>query len=390
MILHIDMDAFYASVEERDRPELRGKPVIVGGSHERRGVVSAANYVAREFGVHSAMPAGTAKRLCPNGIFLPTRMDHYAGVSKQIREIFLRFTPLVEPLSLDEAFLDVEGSTRLFGTAVEIGRQIKSAISSELNLVASVGVAPNKFLAKIASDLEKPDGFVVVESDRVQEFLDPLAVGRLWGVGKVAARVFKRIGIQRIGQLRKLDVKLLTENFGRSGEHLWNLAHGIDNRQVVPDHVAKSISHETTFAVDVESMEVLRACLRELTEQVARRLRRNKLRGRTVQLKVRYADFQTHTRSQSLTVPTNTSDEIWQSAAELLATKLPPRDLSVRLLGVSVTGIISGGQSQQLLFDSEQRSKQVALDSVTDKIKDRFGTSAVGRATNIPPDDHVE
>jgi DNA polymerase-4 len=202
MILHADMDAFYASVEERDCPELVGKPVIVGGSPEKRGVVSAANYVARRYGIHSAMAAITARRLCPQGIFLPPRIDYYAEVSSQIREIFERFTPLVEPLSLDEAFLDVTGSEHLFGSAVEIGKKLKQMIRQEIRLVVSVGVAPNKFLAKIASDLKKPDALVVVEPGKVQEFLDPLPVERLWGVGKQGSKVFQRLGIRTIGQFR--------------------------------------------------------------------------------------------------------------------------------------------------------------------------------------------
>ena len=209
MILHIDMDAYYASVEERDRPELVGKPVIVGGSPEKRGVVSAANYVARKYGVHSAMPSATAHRLCPHGVYLPPRIDYYAEISRQIRDIFQRFTPLVEPLSLDEAFLDVTGSEDLFGPAVDIGRQIKQAIRQEVRLVASVGVAPNKFLAKIASDLKKPDALVVVEPDKVQEFLDPLPVERLWGVGKQSSKVFQRLGIRTIGQLRQCPLDVL-------------------------------------------------------------------------------------------------------------------------------------------------------------------------------------
>jgi len=204
MILHCDMDAFYASVEERDQPELVGRPVIVGGSAEQRGVVCAANYVARRYGIHSAMPAATARRLCPQGIFLFPRISHYAEVSQQLREIFERFTPLVEPLSLDEAFLDVTGSEHLFGSAVEIGKKIKQLVREEAQLVISVGVAPNKFLAIIASDLDKPDGFVVVEPERVQEFLDPLPIERLWGVGKQSSKVFQRLGIRTIGQYRLL------------------------------------------------------------------------------------------------------------------------------------------------------------------------------------------
>jgi nucleotidyltransferase/DNA polymerase involved in DNA repair len=235
LILHIDMDAFYASVEERDRPELAGQPVIVGGTPEGRGVVAAANYEVRKYGVHSAMPAATAKRLCPQAVFLRPRMDYYAEVSKQIRAIFGRYTPLVEPLSLDEAFLDVTGTEGLFGPPAELGRQIKREIRDELRLTASAGVARNKFLAKIASDLDKPDGFVVVEPGREQEFLDPLPIGRLWGVGRATGGKLEKLGVQTIGQLRQLSSELLTEQFGKHGGHLWQLAHCIDDRKVVPD-----------------------------------------------------------------------------------------------------------------------------------------------------------
>ena len=316
MIIHCDMDAFYASVEERERPELVGKPVIVGGTPEKRGVVSAANYVARQYGVHSAMPAVTARRLCLHGIYLPPRIDYYAEVSRQIRDVFERFTPLVEPLSLDEAFLDVTGSEGLFGPAVEIGRKIKQAIRQELRLVASVGVAPNKFLAKIASDLKKPDALVVVEPDKVQEFLDPLPVERLWGVGKQSSKVFQRLGIRTIGQLRQWPLDVLQARFGTSGEHLWNLAHGLDDRAVVPEREAKSISHETTFERDIADMDVLRAWLVDLTEQVGCRLRRHGLRGQTVQLKVRFADFSLITRSCTLPEPTNITRDLWRAADE--------------------------------------------------------------------------
>ena len=255
------MDAFYASVEELDRPELVGKPVIVAGDPKSRGVVSAANYVARTFGVHSAMPSATAHRLCPHGVFLPGRMDRYVDVSHEIHEIFYRYTPLVEPLSLDEAFLDVSGSTGLFGPAEQIGRRIKAEIRDELHLTASVGVAPNKFLAKIASDLEKPDGFVLVDENNVQAFLDPLPVSRIWGVGRVSNQALERLGIRTVAQLRAASPHLLRDKFGSMGEQLWQLAHGIDDRSVVPDHEAKSISHETTFATDIAGMETLQACL---------------------------------------------------------------------------------------------------------------------------------
>ncbi len=379
MILHIDMDAFYASVEERDRPELVGKPVIVGGSPEKRGVVSAANYVARRYGVHSAMPAVTAHRLCPQGIFLSPRMDYYVEVSCQIREIFERFTPLVEPLSLDEAFLDVTGSEHLFGPATEIGRKIKHTIRQEVRLVASVGVAPNKFLAKIASDLKKPDGFVVVEPEQVQEFLDPLPVERLWGVGRQSSRVFERLGIRTIGQLRQYPMEVLQSRFGISGEHLWQLAHGIDDRKVVPEREAKSISNETTFEKDIDDLDFLRAWLVELTEQVGWRLRRNGLRCRTVQLKVRFADFSTITRSQTLAEPTAITRELWNAADEILCRKLPAGHLPVRLLGMGASSIDDSGVVQGMLFDQEDRKKQARLDTVADEVKKRFGTEAIRR-----------
>ena len=266
---------FYASIEERDQAALVGKPVIVGGTPEGRGVVAAANYVARQYGIHSAMPAVIAWRLCPQAICLPVRMDYYAQVSRQIQEIFQRYTSLLEPLSLDEAFLDVTGSEHLFGSAAGIGRKIKQDIRQELHLVASVGVAPVKFVAKIASDLEKPDGFVVVEAGRVQEFLDPLPVGRLWGIGRVSGEVFRKLGIRTIGELRRLPREVLADHFGKSGEHVWRLAQGIDDRQVVPDHQAKAISNETTFAENIADPEVLRTWLLELTDQVARRLRQH-------------------------------------------------------------------------------------------------------------------
>ncbi|MBN2473287.1 MAG: DNA polymerase IV [Pirellulales bacterium] len=380
MILHIDMDAFYASVEELDRPELAGRPVIVGGDPDARGVVSAANYAARRFGVHSAMPSATARRNCPQAVFIRPRLDRYAEVSRRIRGIFERYTPLVEPLSLDEAFLDVRGSVGLFGLPAEIGRKIKTEIRDELRLVASVGVAPNKFLAKIASDLNKPDGFVVVQPDRAQEFLDPLPVGRLWGVGKVADRSLQKLGVRTVGQLRRLPIDVLRARFGSAGRHLWQLAHGLDDRTVVPDHQAKSISHETTFAIDVADREVLRAWLLELTGQVARRLRRHGLRGRTVQLKVRFADFRTITRSQTLGEPTHATDELWQAAVEMLTSRLPAAHPPVRLLGMGVSGLDGSGETQRPLFDVAGQRRQTQLDAVTDAIQDRYGRSAIGRA----------
>ncbi len=379
MILHVDMDAFYASVEERDDPSLAAKAVIVGGTAEGRGVVAAANYEARKFGVHSAMSAARAVRLCPHATFLRPRMDRYTEISRQVRSIFEEFTPLVEPLSLDEAFLDATGSEPLFGSSAEIGRQIKNRIRTDLHLVASVGVAPNKFLAKIASDLRKPDGFVFVEQAAVQEFLDPLPVGRIWGVGKVTGQVFDRLGIRTIGELRQLSLESLHQLFGSSGEHYWRLSRGLDERKVVPDREAKSISHETTFAEDIADSDELQAWLVELVEQVARRLRRHELKGRTVELKVRFADFHTITRSATLAEPTNITQELLVAGTELLRTKLPAGHSSIRLLGFGVKGFDDSGCSQRQLFDEPNRERQRQLDEVADQIAGKFGNAAICR-----------
>ncbi len=383
-ILHVDMDAFYASVEQRDHPELRGKPVIVGGSAERRGVVSAASYEARRFGVHSAMPTATARRLCPEGIFLPVRMGHYAQISRQIREILLSFTPLVEPLSLDEAFLDVHGCEGLFGPAPDIARQIKDRIKAETGLVASVGVAPNKFLAKLAGDLGKPDGLVVLPADRVGAFLAPLPVGRLWGVGAKAEKRLHALGVRTVGQLAALPERVLAGPFGEAGRHLWELAHGRDDRPVVPDREAKSISNETTFARDLDDLDTLRGVLLELVEQVAGRLRQHRLRARTIDLKVRSSDFRTRNRSLSLDEPSDVTDEIWRAACALFERALTPDVLPIRLLGVGATKLTGETAVQGLLFD-DGRPKQRAVDKAVDAIRRQFGGAAIRRGSRIEP-----
>jgi DNA polymerase-4 len=386
MILHVDMDCFYAAIETRDDPSLVGRPVIVGGTAEGRGVVAAANYEARKFGVHSAMASVTAHRHCPHAVVIRPRIGYYAEVSQQIREIFEQFTPIIEPLSLDEAFLDATGSESLFGPTAEIGRQIKGRIRDELRLVASVGVAPNKFLAKIASDLKKPAGFVVVEPGDVQAFLDPLPVGRIWGVGKVTGKVFERLGIRTIGQLRNLSLETLREYFGTSAEHYWQLARGIDKRPVVPDREAKSISHETTFAEDIADLDVLRAWLVDLVEQVARRLRQHDLRGRTVDLKVRFADFTTISRSATLREPTHATQELLDAGLALLNCRLPPRHLPVRLLGFGVSHLDDSGRTQQHLFEQPDHERRRELDSVADQIAERFGKRAIRRGAGLLPD----
>jgi DNA polymerase-4 len=386
-ILHVDMDAFYASVEQRDRPELRGLPVIVGGSAEGRGVVCAASYEARKFGVHSAMPAVTARRLCPQGIFLPPRMDHYARIARHIRQIFLSFTPLVEPLSLDEAFLDVKGCEGLFGPAVDIARQVKRRIRDETGLIASVGVAANKFLAKLATDLGKPDGLVVVEPERVHEVLAPLPVGRLWGVGAKGEKRLHSLGLHTIGQLAALPEKLVVDQLGDSGRHIWQLAHGWDDRPVVPDEEAKSVSTETTFARDIGDREVLRGWLLELVEQLGIRLRQHGLCTRTIDLKVRTSEFRTYLRSLTLPEATDITTLIWQAAVRLFEQRVPDDWLPLRLLGVGASGLVRSGSVQKQLFDQEWCDRQRALDQAVDGIRRQFGTGAIRRAGAVerPP-----
>ncbi len=381
------MDAFFASVEIREQPGLKGRPVVVGGSAAGRGVVAAASYEARRFGIHSAMPMSRAQRLCPELVRLPVRMELYVAVSRQIRAIFERYTPLYEPLSLDEAFLDISASLSLFGPAREIARRIKRDIAEELSLVASVGLAPSKFVAKIASDLDKPDGFVVVEPDAVQAFLDPLPASRVWGVGKATNAVLERYGITTIARLRQQPQDWLQDRFGKFGLRLWELAHGIDTRPVVNDSQARSISNETTFAVDIRDQEVLRAWLMTLTEQVARRLRSQQYAGRTVQLKLRFADFKTVTRSHTLSKATHCTDEIWHLARNLLSEALQASPAPVRLIGVGVSNFATpdSGPLQQDLFAPALSERQKRIDRLSDEIQSRFGLDSLKRGTGLKP-----
>ena len=308
-IIHVDMDAFYASIEQRDNPNLVGKAVIVGGDPEGRGVVSAASYKAREYGVHSAMPMSRAIRLCPNAVILPVRMDRYIELSQQIHAIFESFTPTVEPVSIDEAFLDVTSCIRLFGSAETIGNNIKTSIRDNLGLTASVGIAPNKFLAKVASDLEKPDGFVIITEENKQNILDPLLVSRIWGVGKVTAKALQSQGIETVFQLRHTSSRSLQSILGNQTHHILDLAQGIDEREVEPISQTKSISSEHTFAADVDDQEVLLSILMTQVEEVAGRLRSKNLTAKTITLKLRYGDFKTITRSNTFALPTNSTPD---------------------------------------------------------------------------------
>ena len=378
-IIHADMDAFYASVEQKDNPALAGKPVIVGGAAESRGVVSAASYEARQFGVHSAMPTARAQRLCPHGVFLPVRMARYQVVSRQIRGLFECYTPLVEPLSLDEAFLDVTGSVRLFGPAAEIGRKLKAEVRQKTGLTVSIGVAPNKFLAKLASDYGKPDGFVEVTDEAKLAFLEPLEVTRLWGVGGATARVLRECGVRTIGHLREVPLDLLERKLGTSAETLLDLASGEDDREVVPDAEAKSIGSESTFPVDVSDIYALETMALEHAETVASRLRACGLRARTVHLKVRFSDFKLTTRSATLDEATDRTDLIAGAAADLLRRHERTRRRSVRLIGVSASQLTSCGEHQLRLFGPDDDQRQRRLDQAVDTIREKLGEHSIKR-----------
>lgn len=381
--LHVDMDAFYAAVEQRDHPELRGKPIAVGGSKTGRGVVSTASYEARRFGVHSAMPGRRAAEFCPELIFVRGRMSHYAAIGKQLREIFHRYTPLVQPLSLDEAFLDVGGSLKLWGDAETIGRAIKHDIKKELQLTASVGIAPRKFAAKIASDYDKPDGFVVIGEDELIAFLDPLPIERLWGVGRVGHAKLLNMGIRRVGDIRRQDPDALKRRLGNWGDHLWKLAHGIDPRTVVVDHEAKQISHERTFHEDVTDPEMLRAVVSHLGEQVGMRLRRNARKCNTITLKYRREDFRTFNRSRTIETPTHCSRDLIEVAQSLLDEMRERQPRPVRLIGVSAGNLCGEDEPQQMmLFDDGGQQSEQAIDQVVDKLADRLGRDTVYRASS--------
>ncbi len=384
-IIHVDMDAFYASVEVMDHPELAGKPVIVGGTRESRGVVMAASYEARVFGVHSAMSSARAHRLCPHGVFIMPRMERYAEVSHDIRSILDAFTPMVEPISIDEAFLDVTGSQALFGAGPEIGRAIKRRIRGNIGLIASVGVAPNKYLAKLASDLEKPDGFVVITQEDAEARLAPLPASRLWGVGRKTEEALAKAGLRTIGDVARAPDALLEHLAGSYAPRLKQLARGIDDRPVVPDAEAKSIGAENTFVRDIADAEALRNELDALSERVSRRARADGAVGFTVNLKARYADFTTVTRAKTLAAATSDSVVIRDAARELLEKRLEREGRALRLLGVSLSNLAHGEDVLRDLFDTPLTSRNRTLDSVMDSLRARFGSSAVRRGTKRGP-----
>jgi len=380
-ILHCDLDAFYASVEQRDRPELRGRPVIVGGHGHERGVVSAASYEARAFGVRSAMPLRMAARLCPDGVFVPGDPDRYGAASDAVMALFEERTPLVQPISLDEAFLDVTATAHLFGGPVAIARSLKADVRSRCGLVLSVGVAQNKLCAKIASDLRKPDGLVVVAAWTEAAFLAPLPLARLWGVGPRTREVLEGWGLRTIGDLAAFDRSALEARFGEHGRALAERARGLDDDEVVPSEAAKSVGHEHTFGSDtLDPNEVERMLLR-LAEGVGKRLRAATVRGRTITLKLRVAPFETRTRQRTLAEPTDDDLTLFRVARSLLREALAEdleqgRVSPVRLVGVSASGLQAGAQLG--LFDSARASR---LNAALDAVRSKFGDGALDRAS---------
>jgi DNA polymerase-4 len=385
-ILHVDMDAFYAAVEQRDHPEYRGRPVIVGSDPKGglgRGIVATCSYEARAFGVHSAQPISRAWRCCPHGIYVRPDMQKYARVSACVMDILGDYTDLVEQVSIDEAFLDVTGSRQLFGTGVEIAEKIKRRIRTELQLTASVGVAGNKFVAKIASDLKKPDGLVAVEFGREREFLAPLPVGRLWGVGPKTEANLKSMGIKTIGQLLEPMFTNRISRMGKTGGHLLGLARGEDDRPVDSGDGFKSIGHETTFEKDTTDFRLLEKTLLDLVERVAHRLREQKARTRTIAVKFREADFSTYSRRTSLGRPADTTERIFPAALALMKS-LMREGVPVRLIGVQAGSLEVGeGGMQMSLYDRmPQRDRDLA--AAMDDIVLRFGKKSLTRAALVP------
>ncbi|MCB0280764.1 MAG: DNA polymerase IV, partial [Calditrichaeota bacterium] len=367
--------------EQRDNPSLIGKPVIIGpnpNKGEMRGVVSTCSYEARPYGVHSAMPISTAFKLCPQAVFLPGNFKKYHEVSSQLMEIMQSFSPLIEPLSLDEAFLDISGSQELFGDGQEIARKLQIAVYQKLNLTCSIGVAPVKFVAKIASDFKKPNGITIIEPGHVQDFLDPLDLKRLWGLGKRSLEQFHRMGLSTVRDLRLFSQETIRKRFGKSGQHFINLANGIDARSVSVGHQRKSISKERTFSSDVDDIELIHKVLYRLSEDLTEAVRLEGFLGQTVGLKFRETGFVTHNRQMTITHPVLNAVELYRLIESLLAEFLPLKK-KVRLLGISISSQRNADQQVQL-FDDPRKSK---LDEVRDQLNKRYGHSTVKGAEGL-------
>jgi len=375
------MDAFFAAIEQRDDPALRAKPVVVGADPKAgrgRGVVATCSYEARKFGIHSAMPISVAYRKCPGAVFLPVDRDKYSRVSEDIYKMLYNFTPDVEPVSIDEAFLDITGTYNLFGTPAQTCLLLKSRIKDQIGLTASVGLAPTKLAAKIASDLKKPDGFVEVTPEGLCDFLWPLEVTRIWGLGEKTAAVLRAKGMHTIGDVARQDVRRLVSLLGKNGASFWQLAQGIDDSQVQPGQDAKSISNETTFEEDTADENKIHSALMCLCEKVAKRLRDEGLKARTVTLKIRLSGFQTYTRSFTAHASTHFDDVLYAQIRHMYDA-FPRRHRKVRLVGVRASGLVSACTEESLFVDSREARKKSVHEAI-DKIREKFGDGSITRA----------
>ena len=382
IIAHVDMDAFFASVEQLLNPDWLGKPVIVGADPAGgagRGVVSTASYEARKFGVHSAMPISQAYHLCPNGIFVQPHGHIYQEYSKKVFDILITFTPQIETLSIDEAFLDLTGSLHLFDSIQDLGERIKYEIKSKTSLTASVGLSSVKSVAKIASDLNKPDGLTIVPPDKIQDFLDPLPVTRLWGIGEKTYESLQKMGIEKVEQLRRYPVKVLKKKYGKMGLHIYNMAIGKDERDVLPIEKMKSVSNELTFTEDKMDIGVIKNVIFALSVKVSSRLRKAKIKGKTIHLKIRFKDFKTYTRSYSLNNPTSLTEEIFQTTSYLL-NEFDPLKLPVRLIGVGVANLRDEKGLQMNIWDQDVQ-KKIKIEKLMDNIQEKYGEDAIMHAS---------
>jgi len=381
IIIHIDMDAFFASIEQRDNPAYRGKPLIVGAQPGTRGVVAAASYEARRFGVRSAMPISEAVRRCPAGIFVRPRMEAYEHESQAVMRILGSFSPVVEQVSIDEAFLDMTGTEKLLGTPLQAAKKIAVRIQEKLAITASIGIAPNKFLAKIASDLNKPNGIAEApfEEKAIIDWLAPMPAGRVWGIGKKTNAVLTRMGINTIGDLQKLSLEVLAERFGKQGEDLYALSRGIDDRPVAEEGEARSISREHTFNVDSHDREAWKGVLFSLAQDVARRARSAGVKGATIVLIYRKTDFSKHTKRKPLAYPTNVAKFIYEGALDLLD---EVNDKALRLIGVGLTGL--GSEEQTDLFAQEPKAAALEVaEAAVDRITQKYGDEVIGKGREM-------
>lgn len=384
-IIHLDLDAFFASVEQRDNPAYRGKPLIVGGisggrGNSNRGVVCAASYEARKYGIHAGMPIWEARQKCHKGIFIPSQMNKYLEASKKFFQICSTYTPLIEPLSIDELFLDVSGCESLFGSSEIIGRKIKERVHQELKLKVSVGIAENKLLAKIATNLGKPDGFYILSSEDIQKILFPLPISILWGIGKKSEELLKKSGIYQVEQLAKMPDAILENLMGKNGIKIKLLAQGMDESPVIPPSKAKSIGKETTFNSNITENSVRIKELLKISQQVGYTARKKGYKGRTITLKIRFHNFITFSKSKTLEDPTNFDDIIFKTAVELLD-KVRYKKGGVRLLGIKLSNLTSGNGIKQLKFLKGKEDKLEQLTQSLDEIREKFGTNAVTRAS---------